>query len=80
MKVLHSRLLSNEIDFTSWAFIVLFQGGECMNIQEQNKKSRCSDDHIKITGWEIVDINRKLNIFNFLLIILILLQVFQLFL
>lgn len=51
-----------------------------MNIQEQKEKSRCSDDHIKITGWEIVDINRKLNIFNFLLIILILLQVFQLFL
>ncbi len=49
-------------------------------MQEQNKKSRCSDDHIKITGWEIVDINRKLNFFNFLLIILILLQVFQLFL
>ena len=51
-----------------------------MNTQEQNKKSRCSDDHIKITGWEIVDINRKLNIFNFLLIILIVLEVFQIFL
>lgn len=46
----------------------------------KNKKSQCGEDHIKITGWEIVNINRKLNFFNFLLIILILLQVFQLFL
>lgn len=46
-------------------------------MQEQNKKPRCSDDHIKITGWEIVDINRKLNFFNYLLIILIVLEVFQ---
>ncbi|SNV66836.1 Uncharacterised protein [Staphylococcus simiae] len=49
-------------------------------MQEENKKSQCGKDHIKITSWEIVDINRKLNFFNFLLIILILLQVFQLFL
>lgn len=49
-------------------------------MQDQNKKSRCSDDHIKITGWEIVDINRKLNFFNYLLIILIVLEVFQIFL
>lgn len=49
-------------------------------MQEQNKKSRCSDDHIKITGWEIVDINRKLNFFNYLIIILIVLEVFQILL
>ncbi len=47
---------------------------------EQKEKSRCSDDHIKITGWEIVDINRKLNFFNCLLIILIVLEVFQILL
>lgn len=49
-------------------------------MQEKNKKAQFKHNHIKVTGWEIVDINRKLNIFNFLLIILILLQVFQLFL
>lgn len=49
-------------------------------MQGQNKKSRCSDDHIKITGWEIVDINRKLNFFNYLIIILIVLEVFQILL
>ena len=49
-------------------------------MQEQNEKSRCSDDHIKITGWEIVDINRKLNFFSYLLIILIVLEVFQILL
>lgn len=49
-------------------------------MQEENKKSQCDNDHIKITGWEIVDINRKLNFFNYLLIILIVLEVFQIFL
>ncbi|ASN69355.1 hypothetical protein 10S14_33 [uncultured Caudovirales phage] len=49
-------------------------------MQEQNKKSQCSNDHIKITGWEIVDINRKLNFFNYLLIILIVLEAFQILL
>lgn len=47
---------------------------------EQKEKSRCSDDHIKITGREIVDINRKLNFFNYLIIILIVLEVFQILL
>ena len=41
---------------------------------------KLTDDHIKITGWEIIDINRKLNFFNCLLIILIVLEVFQILL
>ena len=49
-------------------------------MQEKNKKAQFKHNHIKVTGWEIVDIKRKLNFFNFLLIILLLLEAIQLFL
>ncbi|WP_426443886.1 hypothetical protein [Staphylococcus xylosus] len=47
---------------------------------QENKEPRCEDNNIKVTGWEIVHINRKLNLFNYLLIVLVLLEVIQLFL
>lgn len=49
-------------------------------MKEQNKKPQCKDKYIKVTGWEIIDINRKLDFLNFLIIILVLLEVIQIFL
>lgn len=49
-------------------------------MQNQKEKPQCKAENIKVTGWEIIDINRKLNVLNFLLIILMMLEVIQLFL
>lgn len=57
--------------------IDISKGGAQM---QENKEPRCEDNNIKVTGWEIVHINRKLNLFNYLLIILVMLEVIQLFL
>lgn len=44
MKVLHSRLLSNEIEFTSWAFIVLFLSSDFHTFT--TIRTRCLDCHM----------------------------------
>lgn len=46
-------------------------------MQEVNKKTQRKENYIEVSGWEFDDINRKLNFFNYLLIILIVLEVFQ---
>ncbi|WP_419790710.1 hypothetical protein RCF73_09605 [Staphylococcus chromogenes] len=49
-------------------------------MEEQNKKPQRKENYIEVSGWEFADINRKLNFFNYLLIILIVLEVFQIIL